>query len=80
MVVADVEVVAFVVELPEVEGDAARGRVVVKFVVVVKVLGCLFVPRVTTVDTEREVMTVWEVALAEELAEDYEMVMIEKTN
>lgn len=60
--------VALLVELVEPEGDAVSGRVVVKFVVVVKVLSCLFVPSVTTVDTERDVMTV---ELAEELAEDY---------
>jgi len=34
------------------------GIVVVKFVVVVKELGCLFVPKVTPLDTEKEVMTV----------------------
>jgi hypothetical protein len=33
-------------------------RVVVKFVVVVTVLSCLFGPKVTKVDTEKEVRTV----------------------
>jgi hypothetical protein len=34
--------------------------VVVKFVVVVTVVICLFGPKVTKVDTEKEVMTVWD--------------------
>lgn len=54
---AVVEVVVELAELVWFEGEA-MGIVVVKFVVVVKELSCLFGPKVTPVVTEKEVMTV----------------------
>jgi hypothetical protein len=60
--IVDAEVVALAVA---VELDWVMGSVVVKLVVEVTVLLCLFESKVMKVDTEKDVTTVWEGVLVE---------------